>query len=101
MNCFPESANLICRSMDISICFIESLGVRDNESRLYILVGKLIQLVVFPPYCTHTYHKLWTKICEIRQNFQGDLIKFCEIFLNITLELLQYSLKSFFHVRSL
>ena len=40
INCFPESANLICRSTDISNCFIESLGVRDNESRLYILVDK-------------------------------------------------------------
>ena len=36
INCFPESANLICRSTDISNCFIESLGVRDNESRLYV-----------------------------------------------------------------
>ena len=44
----------------------------------------------------HTCHKLWTKICEIRQNFKGDLTKFCEIFLNITLELPQYSLKSSF-----
>ena len=50
----------------------------------------------------HTCHKLCTKISEIRQNFKGDLTKFCEIFLNITLELPQYSLKSsFFHVRSL
>ena len=32
----------------------------------------------------HTCHKLWTKICETRQNFKGDLTKFCEIFLNIT-----------------
>ena len=32
---FLSSANLICRSTDISKCFIESLGVRDNESRLY------------------------------------------------------------------
>ena len=47
-------------------------------------------------------HWLWTKICEIRQNFKGDLTKFCEIFLNITVELSQYSLKSFFyHVRRL
>ena len=35
----------------------------------------------------HTYHKLWTEICEIRQIFKGDLIKFCEIFTKITLEL--------------
>ena len=33
---FLISANLICRSTDISKCFMESLGVRDNESRLYI-----------------------------------------------------------------
>ena len=32
-----SSANLICRSTDISKCFIESLGVRDNESRLYVI----------------------------------------------------------------
>ena len=33
---FLSSANLICRSTDISKCFIESLGFRDNESRLYM-----------------------------------------------------------------
>ena len=37
INCFPRFATRICRSTDISKCFIESLGVRDNESRLYIL----------------------------------------------------------------
>ena len=26
---------------------------------------------------TCTCHKLWTEICEIRQNFKGGLIKFC------------------------
>ena len=30
------SANLICRSLDISKCFREALGIRDNESRLYV-----------------------------------------------------------------
>ena len=30
-----NSANLICRTTDISKYFRESLGVRDNESRLY------------------------------------------------------------------
>ena len=46
--------------------------------------------------------QLWTKICEIRQNFKGDLTKFCEIFINIILQPSQSSLKSFFyHVRSL
>ena len=32
---FLNSANLICRSTDISKYFRESLGIRDNESRLY------------------------------------------------------------------
>ena len=44
----------------------------------------------------HTCHKLWTKVCEIRQNFKRDLTKFCEVFLNNTLGLPQYCLKSFF-----
>ena len=43
----------------------------------------------------HTCHKRWTKICEVRQNFKGDLTKFCEIFLNITLQLPKYSLSFF------
>ena len=30
---FLNSANLICRGMDISRCFRESFGIRDNESR--------------------------------------------------------------------
>ena len=32
---FLNSANLICRGMDISKYFRQSLGIRDNESRLY------------------------------------------------------------------
>ena len=32
---FLNSANLICPGMDISKYLIESLGIRDNESRLY------------------------------------------------------------------
>ena len=32
-----NSANLICRDTDISKYFIESLGIRDDESRLYLL----------------------------------------------------------------
>ena len=33
---FLNSANLICRSTGVSMYFRESLGVRDNESRLYM-----------------------------------------------------------------
>ena len=32
------SGNLICRSTGISMYFRESLGVRDNESRLYFVM---------------------------------------------------------------
>ena len=43
---FLNSANLICRSTDISKYFRGSLRLRDNESRLYMdfLVGHLILL---------------------------------------------------------
>ena len=34
---FLNSGNLVCRSTGISMYFRESLGVRDNESRLYII----------------------------------------------------------------
>ena len=44
----------------------------------------------------HTCQKLQTEICEIRQMFKGDLIKFCEIFTKITLELPQSSQKPLF-----
>ena len=44
---FLSSANLICRSTDISKYFIESLGVRDNESRLYIISGSYDYNVLF------------------------------------------------------
>ena len=33
---FLISENLICRGTDISKCFRGSLGIRDNESRLYL-----------------------------------------------------------------
>ena len=34
--CFLTLSTLICRGTDISKCFSESLGIRDNESRLYM-----------------------------------------------------------------
>ena len=35
---FLTLSTLICRGTDISKCFSEFLGIRDNESRLYIFV---------------------------------------------------------------
>ena len=46
-------------------------------------------------------HKLWTEICEIRQIFKGDLIKFYEIFTKITLELPQNGRKPIFKCKKL
>ena len=37
---FLKSANLICRSTDISKYFWEFFGVQDNESRLYYIYSK-------------------------------------------------------------
>ena len=50
---------------------------------------------------THTCHKLSTEICEIRQIFKGDLIKFCETFTKITLELPENSQKPLFKCKKL
>ena len=41
---FLNSANLICRGTDISKCFRESRGIRDNEGRLYVWTEKKIIL---------------------------------------------------------
>ena len=47
---FLNSENLICRGTDISKCFREYLGFRDNESRLYQVffqsVWKLLTIVL-------------------------------------------------------
>ena len=42
---FLTSATLIFRDTDISKCFRESLGTRDNESRLYIALGVQIRIL--------------------------------------------------------
>ena len=49
----------------------------------------------------HTCDKLWTEICEIGHIFKGDLIKFCEIFTKIALELPQNSKKPLFKCKKL
>ena len=37
---FLTLSTLICRGTDISKCFSESLGIRDNGSRLYYTIPK-------------------------------------------------------------
>ena len=68
--------------------------VRVNSNR------KLYQI------CIASHNIMHAISCELnsekRQNLKGDLTKFYEIFLNITLSSPQHSLKYFvFHVRSL
>ena len=69
---FLSSANLICRSTDISKCFIESLGFRDNESRLYMYYMEIIipfccclvvcYLFIFIHVMSqHNYPSIWKK----------------------------------------
>ena len=41
---FLNSANLICRSTDILKYFRESVGIRDNESRLYDIVCVILDV---------------------------------------------------------
>ena len=56
-----------------------------DERSIHKILSYFSPLVSALQHC-HTCHKLWSKICETRHNFKGDLAK-CEIFLNITLEL--------------
>ena len=79
----PNSANLICRSTDISKYFRESLGIRDNESRLYIQENEI--LTSFQPgFVTgdsttfqhlHTYHAF----CEAVDAGKEVRVFFCDI----------------------
>ena len=51
---FLSSANLICRGTDISKYLIESFGIRDDESRLYILQDyKVREDGLRPPHGTY------------------------------------------------
>ena len=49
----------------------------------------------------HTCHKLWTEICEIRQNFKWDLIKFCETWTKLAFKLPKGILKPLFSFNKL
>ena len=80
------SVYLLCRLLTVS-CF------QKNRFGEIVNSGSQSNSMVRSTLNTHTCHKLWTKMCEIRQNFKRDLIKFCEIFTKITLKLPQNSQK--------
>ena len=46
---FLTLSTLICRGVDISKCFSESFGIRDNESRLYYVFVLFILLGIIRP----------------------------------------------------
>ena len=70
-----------------------------SNSCSYDVIGRADRFE-FQNFCSpdmnHTCHKMCTEICEIRHIFKGDLIKFCEIFTKISLELPQNTQKPLF-----
>ena len=60
---FLNSENLICRGTDISKCFRESLGIRDNESRLYLCYR------ICEKFKIHSDTKKAKKLEELSQKF--------------------------------
>ena len=54
---FLNSANLICRSTDISKCFRGSLRLRDNESRLYFIFQQFKSNRFSRFFCSWAYIK--------------------------------------------
>ena len=59
---FLTFSTLICRSTDISKCFSESLGIRYNESRLYL---------------TLLYHRLNFRLCWVSNVYKIMPTSFC------------------------
>ena len=60
-NFFLSSANLICRGMDISKYFRESLGIRDNESRMYF---SYMSHNLPHTFCRFSPYFVWTTKCN-------------------------------------
>ena len=70
---FPTIATLIFRGTDISKCFGESLGIRDNESRLYLLSLPTNAIVLFFVRVTSKCIDKWIQTilllrCVLRHN---------------------------------
>ena len=53
---FLTLSTLICRGTDISKYFSESLGIRDNESRLYIAIFEYVEQRKFTIYNMENCH---------------------------------------------
>ena len=68
---FLNSANLICRSVDISKCFRGSPHLRDNESRLYIF---FLFLTAYVFYVLRKQFGPWPSFCHFFFFGHGKII---------------------------
>ena len=83
---FLNTANLICRSTDISNCFRGSLRLRNNESRLYVKTYQQHYLWSYNtpsscPKCTATK----TYIPANKRKSNLDSVQVCEGFISLTI----------------
>ena len=75
---FLTSATLILRGTDISKCFREPLGIRDNESRLYCNIKGINETEIL-------YETIWAPLCTFFFEQQYLYISFvCESYADVT-----------------
>ena len=78
---FLNSANLICGGKDISKCFRESLGLQDNESRLYALylvqITTVVHVLSFGSQCEKMYLLTYAPKTQIRSILVIRIKKLC------------------------
>ena len=59
---------------------MQALGAQEVQWAQACERGPKLQMLLMSRKCLthrqHTCHKLWTEICEINQNYKGDVIKF-------------------------
>ena len=67
---FLTLSTLICRGTDISKCFIESLGIRDNESRMYLESWYITHYdILEPPIGQLPFYIMKTRLFKYIENF--------------------------------
>ena len=81
---FLTLTTLICRGTDISKCFIESLGIRDNESRLYIIIMMMMMMMMMMMILCFTLLTLFkcftlSTLFKSSRGWKGDNERLCAI----------------------
>ena len=74
---FLNSANLICRDTDISKYFRESLGLRDNESRLYIDEVTSFYIILLAAKLSNDLKSCIISSCKKKKKKKKDAV-FCK-----------------------